>query len=91
MERQDIHVREIRELAKKFTPQEIEGCIEHQLKEGTNICEVTGTTEHVINELAKAEFVRDMMDKGTTLIEALRELARRIRRVQTLFGEADKK
>ncbi len=84
---QDIHIREIRELAKRFTPEEMETCIAHQLEKGENVCEVPGPTEHVINELAKAGFVRGLTDKGTPLMDAVRELARRIRLVQKGFKE----
>ena len=55
MDKQDIDIKEIRELAKKFTPEEIETCIKQQLEAGTNVCEVTGPTEYVIGELAKAQ------------------------------------
>ena len=79
----ELDVREIRELAKKFTPEEIEGCITEQLSAGKNVCLVDNSTERIINELAKAEFVRRLMDKeGMSLADALRELARRMRLIQ---------
>jgi len=87
MEKQDTDIKEIRELAKKFTPEEIENCIQQQLQEGTNICEVAGPTEYVIGELAKAEVVKELMEKGMSLTDAVRELARRIRLVQKGFKE----
>jgi hypothetical protein len=87
MEKQDIDIKEIRDLAKRFSPKEIEACIQQQLKEGTNICEITGPTEYVIGELAKAEFVKELMGKGISLTDAVRELARRIRLVQKGFKE----
>jgi len=87
MEKQDIHIKEIRELAQRFTPEEIESCIKQQLQEGMNICEVTGPAEHVIGELAKAQFVKESMEKGMSLTDAVRELARRIRLVQKGFKE----
>lgn len=87
MEKQDIDIKEIRELAKRFTPEEIETCIQQQLQEGTNICEVSGPTERVIGELAKAEFVKELMGKGISLTDAVRELAKRIRLVQKGFKE----
>ena len=86
----DIHLMEIRELAKMFTPEEMETCIAHQLKKGENVCNVQGPTEHVINELAKAGFVRSLTDEGVPLMDAVRELARRIRLVQKGFEEGRK-
>jgi hypothetical protein len=83
----DIDIKEIRELAKKFTPEEIETCIKQQLQEGTNICEVTGPAEQVIGELAKAQFVKELTEKGLSITDAVRELARRIRLVQKGFKE----
>lgn len=87
MEKQEIHIKEIKRLAKKFTPEQLENCIMQQLQEGTNICDISGTTEYVINELSKAEFVRDLMDSGMLMSEAVRELAKRIRLVQRAFKE----
>ncbi len=82
MAKEDIHIGEIRELAKRFTAEEIEGCINQQMQEGKNVCFAEGPAEHIINELAKAEFVRSRVEKGTPLTDAIRELARRIRQVQ---------
>lgn len=87
MNRQEIHIKEIRELAKKFTPEQIENCIAQQMQEGTNVCDISGTTEHVVNELSKAGFVRDLMDKEMSMSDAVRELAKRIRLVQMAFKE----
>ncbi len=87
MERQEIHIKEIKELARKFTPEQIENCITQQMQKGANVCEISGPTEYVINELSKAGFVRDLMDKGMSLTDAVRELAKRIRLVQKAFKE----
>ncbi|HAK88698.1 MAG TPA: hypothetical protein DHV16_07515 [Nitrospiraceae bacterium] len=84
-----MHVSEIRELAKKFAPEQIENCITQQMQEGMNICDISGPTEHVISELAKASLVRDLTDKGMSLNDAVRELAKRIRLVQMAFKEED--
>ena len=77
-----IDVREIRELAKKFSPDEIERCIELHLREVKHNCPLSGTTEHIINELSKAEFVRTRVDKGARPMDAVWELAEKIRRFQ---------
>ncbi|MBI5212905.1 MAG: hypothetical protein HY957_05975 [Nitrospirae bacterium] len=80
-----MHIREIRKLAKKFAPEQIEDCITQQMQEGANICDVSGPTEHVISELAKASFVRDLTDREMSMTDAVRELAKRIRLVQKAF------
>ena len=79
---QDMHIGEIRELAKRYSPDELEECINRQLAEGTNPCDENGSTEEIINVLAKAEFVRSRVNKGMSLGEAIRELGRRIRAAQ---------
>ena len=87
MEKQDVGIKEIRELAKRFSPEEIEACIKQHIEEGTNICEVKGEIEKVIGELAKAQFVKELMEKGMSVTDAVRDLARRIRLVQKGFKE----
>ena len=83
----DVELREIRELAKRFSPEQIEGCISQQIETGQNVCLRDESSEKIINELAKASFVRTSMDRGMSLPDALRELAQRIRRVRAGFQE----
>jgi len=78
-----VDIKEIKALAEKYRPEQIEGCITQQLDTGENVCLRNEATEVVINELAKAQFIRELTDKGVSLADALRELARRIRAVQT--------
>ncbi|KJR41377.1 hypothetical protein MCHI_002727 [Candidatus Magnetoovum chiemensis] len=84
MDKQRIDFKEIRELAKRFTSEEMETCISQQLYEGVNECKI-GPADHVLNELSKAGFVRKKMDEGVKMIDAIRELAERIRKVQQGF------
>lgn len=84
-----IDLQEIKELSKRFTPEQIEGCITQQLETGQNVCLRDEPSERIINELAKARFVRSMMDEGMSLADALRELARRMRQVQSFSGEEE--
>lgn len=82
-----IDLKEIKELSKRFTPEQIEGCITQQLETGENVCLRDESSEKIINELAKARFIRSLMDEGMSLADALRELARRMRQVQSLAGK----
>jgi hypothetical protein len=83
-------IKEIKELTKRFTPEQIEGCITQQIETGENICLRNESAERIINELSKAEFIRDLIDEGMSLADALRELARRMRLVQKGFkGEEE--
>ncbi|WP_029519789.1 MULTISPECIES: hypothetical protein [unclassified Persephonella] len=80
-----MNIKEIKELAKKFTPEQLEMCIDQTLKIGHPTlkgCELSGDVMEILNTLAKAETVRELMEQGMTEVEAIRELARRIRRVQ---------
>lgn len=78
----DLHLAEIRTLAQRFSPEELEACIRDQIEEGANVCAPSGRTEEIVGILAKAEFVKALMKKGCTLSEAIRELGRRMRAVQ---------
>jgi hypothetical protein len=80
-----MDIKNIREIAKKYTPEQIEGCISKQIETGKNICLTDATSEKIINELSKAGVVRELMDQGMDLADALRELARRMRLVQSEF------
>jgi uncharacterized protein YoaH (UPF0181 family) len=82
-----MDIKHIREIAKKYTPEQIEGCISEQMDTGKNICLTDETSEKIINELSKAEVVSELMDQGMDLADALRELARRIRLVQSGFKQ----
>lgn len=72
--------KEIREIAGRYTPDELEGCITQQLKTGKNICLTDQNSEQIINELSKASFIRKKIEEGFTLPDAIRELAQRMRR-----------
>ncbi|MCX7760079.1 MAG: hypothetical protein N2Z81_02740 [Hydrogenothermaceae bacterium] len=82
-----MNIKEIKELSMKFTPQQIEQCINETLQNGkplTEGCNPSGDILEVLNTLAKAQTVRELMDKGMSQIEAIRELARRIREIQSV-------
>lgn len=64
------------------TPQ---GCPDIKAKEvetGKNICIEDEETEKIVNDLSKAVVVRELVDSGMSLADAIRELARRMRRLQ---------
>ncbi len=82
----DFHLAEIRALAQRFRPDELDTCIRDQIEEGANICEPSGRTEEIVGVLARAEFVKAYMAQGATLPEAMRELGRCIRAVQQQGG-----
>lgn len=81
-------IKEIKELAKRFSPEEISACLSEQMETGSNVCLTKPISEDVINTLSKSEFVRQLMDdKGIGLTDAMRELAKRIRQVHDAAPE----
>jgi hypothetical protein len=82
-----MNVPEIRDLAKKFSPDQIEECITQQIETGENVCLRDYSTQVVVGELAKAEFIKKLMGEGMSLADALRELARRMRLLHEQSGE----
>lgn len=82
-----MDISEIKEIAKRFTPEQIENCINQQIESGTNICLKDDSSERIINELSKARFIRELIEKGYSLTDALRELARRVRQIQSYSKE----
>jgi len=81
---------ELKEIAKRFTPEQIEGCITQQIETGENICLTDENSDKIITELSKAGVVRNLMNEGMSLADALRELARRMRLVISGFKEIQK-
>ena len=80
-----MNIKEIKELARKYSVEKIEACINEALESGKTSCEVSGDTLEIINTLAKAQYVRELIEKkGFSEIEAIRELARKIRQIQGL-------
>ena len=82
-----MDIKQIKDIANNYTPEQIEGCITQQIETGKNICLKDENSEKIINELSKAEVIREMVNEGMSLADALRELARRMRLVQTGFKE----
>ena len=81
MGKEDLNLKEIKDLANMFSLNEINACIDNQLQDGKNICFTGDSTDEIINVLSKAEFVKSQMEEGLSLGEAVRELAKRIRNV----------
>lgn len=72
---------DLKKIAGQFSLEQIEQCIEQQLAKGENACTVIDENDKVITELSKATVIRELMDRGMSFSEALRELGKRIRAV----------
>jgi len=79
-----IDLKEIRELARKYSPDQIEGCITQQIETGKNVCMADADSVRIVNELAKASFIRKRMEEGMSLPDAIRELAKKMREFMEL-------
>jgi hypothetical protein len=80
-------LKQIKNIAQRYTPEEIENCITQQVETGKNVCLTDARSEKIVNQLSKAGVVRDFMNQGMGLADALRELARRMRLLQSGFKE----
>jgi cell fate (sporulation/competence/biofilm development) regulator YmcA (YheA/YmcA/DUF963 family) len=72
---------DLKKIAEKYSAEQLEACIRQQLEKGENVCEVVDQADKIIEDLSKAEVVRELMDQGMNFSDALRELGRRIRAV----------
>ena len=77
-----MDIKEIRELAQRFSPEQIDQCIGQQLETDANVCMRDEPEEKIISELAKAQFIRELIEQGMPFPDALRERARRRRELQ---------
>jgi len=76
-----MDTKDLKKLTEKYSMERLQSCIRQQLDKGENECEIVDGTDEVITALSKAEVMRELMDKGMSFSEALRELGRRIRAV----------
>ena len=75
-------IAQIRAVATRFDAEAIETCIQLALKKKDNPCYDADGVEEIMLVLAKVKFVRNKMEQGTSLAEAIRELGKRIRSFQ---------
>ncbi len=85
-----MDTKELKKLVEKYSAERLEACIAQQVAAGVNECRVTGGEDEVMEELSRAEVVRELMDEGRSFAEALRELGRRIRSVYGKEDELDR-
>lgn len=78
-----LHIAEIRALAKRYDAGSIEHCMELALANKANPCYLADEADEVVNVLAKTGFVLELIQQGKTLNEAIRELGKRIRAMQS--------
>lgn len=72
-------ISEIRYVASQYSLDEIERCIAQQITIGVNTCVANINPDSSIAILAESSYVRELMNKGMTLQEAIRKLGARMR------------
>jgi hypothetical protein len=74
----------VRELAEKYSHDELEKCIDQQIAKGTNPCHCCETTEETVNVLSKASWVKKQIEDENcqSVTDAIRKLAASMRAVQ---------
>lgn len=77
-------IQHVRELAEKYSRDELEKCIDQQLGEQSNACFAGGDDIETMNVLAKASWIREQLESGAceSLTDAIRKLAASMRNVQ---------
>lgn len=76
-----IPVVEIRRLAAEFDSETLKHCMDLALQGQPNPCYTKQDQVEMVNVLAKAGVVSDLMQQGLTLRGAMRELGRRMRAI----------
>jgi len=72
-------VKALRRIAIAYTTEQINQCLNDEISEQTNNCNLQGDSVEIINALSRAGVIRELIDNGLSLPEATRELARRMR------------
>jgi hypothetical protein len=72
----------VSDLARRFSAEQLEECLQAEIDVGSNACLRNETAQEVVTALTEAEFVREQVERGIPLSDAVRHLARRIRALQ---------
>ena len=72
----------VRELVTVFDKSRLDRCLNHSIENNPNSCVDMGENSDNVNILAKAVYIREKVDGGETVNNAIRELGRRMRQVQ---------
>lgn len=90
MNNKSVSIREIRRLAIADNADKLERCLDSQLNVGENDCLGGEETGEIVSLLAKAAFVRRVVDKeGVSVNEAVRVLGARMRGYSGFAGSAE--
>ena len=74
-------MKKIKELAEKYSSEELEKCIDQHLREGQNVCFFGTDDTETMNKLSKASYIKQLVEKGESenVTDAIRKLASSMR------------
>lgn len=79
------YIKDVRSLARSFSAAELNRCLAAQIDRQMNGCAVCAVSSHSVDLLARAVYVKTMVEeKGVTVKAAMRELGRKMRSVQQM-------
>ena len=74
-------MKDIREMAEKYSHSELEACIQQQIEQGSNDCFKGETPDETMAVLSKASFVKKQVEDGKagSVLDGVRQMAASIR------------
>jgi hypothetical protein len=75
----------VHRLVREYTQEELCQCVTELISKQSNYCLNGNEADDILNVLARAGFVKQLMTQGMSLHESMRELGRRMR---ALSGES---
>jgi len=72
----------VRELVRAFTVKQLDSCLNEQIAGQANDCTETRSENEPVDMLARATYVKGLMEQGMTLSQAMRVLGRNMRALQ---------
>jgi hypothetical protein len=71
----------VRSLAERYSYEQLDACLQAEISGGINRCVDRADRDIAIDLLARAGQVRQLLDGGMVVNEAMRELGRRMRQI----------
>ena len=79
---------DLRALVSDFGNEKLDDCLQQQIANGYNSCYASADNLRAVNVLAKASFIKGLMLQGMPVQQAMRELGKRMRALESQTGNA---
>jgi len=73
------HIKQLRSIAMEFQTEQLTKCLDEVIAGHKNSCGLYGEKTELINTLARAGVVKQLVNDGASYAEAIRELGKRMR------------